>query len=106
MSCRMKRATRLVEGKVHRWAGAVSGQPGGFRVRNPRAAHVPEPVEHPGLVVAGDYLFDSTLNGVLRSASIATELLLDALQPVAHAFRPASLAARTGLKACATYGST
>ncbi len=97
---------RLVEGKVHRWAGAVSGQPGGFPVRNPRAAHVPEPAEHPGLVVAGDYLFDSTLNGVLRSAGIATELLLDALQPVAQAFRPASLAARAGLKAFATYGST
>ena len=68
---------RVVEGKVHRWAGAVSGQPGGFPVRDPRAAHQPEPVEHPGLVVVGDYLFDSTLNGVLRSAQIATELVHD-----------------------------
>ena len=65
-----------VEAKVHRWAGAVSGQPGGFRVRPAREAHQPEPVEHPGLAVVGDYLFDSTLNGVLRSASIATELIL------------------------------
>ena len=71
--------SRAVETKVHRWAGAVSGQPGGFRVRPPREAHQPEPVEHPGLAVVGDYLFDSTLNGVLRSASIATELILEAL---------------------------
>ena len=45
-----------------------------------RARHIaPEPVEHPGIVVVGDYLFDSTLNGVLRSANIATELLLDTI---------------------------
>jgi protoporphyrinogen oxidase len=67
---------RFLEGKVHRWAGAVSGQPGGFHVRPPREAHRPEPTEHPGLVVVGDYLFDSTLNGVLRSATIAAELLV------------------------------
>jgi monoamine oxidase len=66
---------RIVEGKVHRWAGAVSGQPGGRPLRDPASAHRPEPVEHPGLVVVGDYLFDSTLNGVLRSARIATDLL-------------------------------
>jgi monoamine oxidase len=66
---------RIIEGKVHRWAGAVSGQPGGYPLRDASAAHRPEPVEHPGLVVVGDYLFDSTLNGVLRSARIATDLL-------------------------------
>ena len=66
---------RIIEGKVHRWAGAVSGQPGGYPLRDASSAHRPEPVEHPGLVVVGDYLFDSTLNGVLRSARIATDLL-------------------------------
>jgi len=65
----------FVEAKVHRWAGALSGQPGGFRLRNPRVAHRPEPLRHPGVVVVGDYLFDSTLNGVLRSAGIAIDLL-------------------------------
>ena len=69
---------RVVEVKVHRWAGALSGQPGGWRIRNPRVAHQPEPVDHRGVVVAGDYLFDSTLNGVLRSASIAVDLLGEA----------------------------
>jgi monoamine oxidase len=71
---------QVVEGKVHRWAGAISGQPGGFPVREPSAAHQPEPVEHAGLVVVGDYLFDSTLNGVLRSAHIATGLVHDRLR--------------------------
>ena len=70
----------VIEGKVHRWAGAVSGHPGGFPVRDPCAAHQPEPVEHAGLVVVGDYLFDSTLNGVLRSAHIATGLVHDRLR--------------------------
>jgi hypothetical protein len=65
----------MLEGKVHRWAGAVSGQPGGSPLRDAATAHRPEPIEHPGLVVVGDYLFDSTLNGVLRSAHIATDLL-------------------------------
>ena len=65
----------MIEGKVHRWAGAVSGQPGGSPLRDAATAHRPEPIEHPGLVVVGDYLFDSTLNGVLRSAHIATDLL-------------------------------
>jgi monoamine oxidase len=71
-------SARFIEGKVHRWAGAVSGQPGGFRLRAPQEAHQPEPVDHPGIVVVGDYLFDSTLNGVLRSARIATDLLAEA----------------------------
>jgi monoamine oxidase len=66
---------RIIEGKVHRWAGAVSGQPGGCPLRDAASAHRPEPIEHPGLVVVGDYLFDSTLNGVLRSARIATDSL-------------------------------
>jgi hypothetical protein len=30
--------------------------------------HCPEPAEHPNLFLVGDYLFDSTLNGVLDSA--------------------------------------
>jgi monoamine oxidase len=66
---------RMIEAKVHRWAGALSGQPGGCPLRDPVTAHQPEPLEHPGLVVVGDYLFDSTLNGVLRSAQIVTDLL-------------------------------
>jgi monoamine oxidase len=71
-----KARRHLVEARVHRWAGALSGSPGGFPLRDPRAAHQPEPVEHPRLTMVGDYLFDSTLNGVLRSADIATDVVL------------------------------
>ena len=68
---------RFIEGKVHRWAGAVSAQPGGFPVRDARIAHRPEAAEHAGLFLVGDYLFDGTINGVLRSANVATDLLQD-----------------------------
>ena len=66
---------RMIEGKVHRWAGALSGRPGGCPLRDVTTAHQPEPFEHPGLAVVGDYLFDSTLNGVLRSAQVVCDLL-------------------------------
>lgn len=65
----------FIEGKVHRWAAAVNAQPGGLPVRDTRAAHVPEPTEHPGIFIVGDYLFDSTLNGVFDSANFATDML-------------------------------
>src|SRR5258708_2116150 len=39
---------------------------------NPR----PEPKAHPGLVVVGDYLFDSTLNGLLDSSDAATDIIV------------------------------
>jgi monoamine oxidase len=64
----------FLESKVHRWAGAVSAQPGG--VRDARAAHRPEAEEHPRLFLVGDYLFDSTLNGVYDSADLATDLMV------------------------------
>ncbi len=65
----------FIEGKVHRWAAAVNAQPGGLPVRETRSAHLPEAKEHPGIFIVGDYLFDSTLNGVLDSANFATDLL-------------------------------
>ncbi len=61
----------LRETRVHRWIGAVSGQPGGFSARSLDARHCPDPVGHPRLLLVGDYLFDSTLNGVLDSADYA-----------------------------------
>jgi monoamine oxidase len=63
----------LLEGRVHRWVGTVNGLPGGLPVKEPDSRHVPEPVEHPWLFVVGDYLFDSTLNGVLDSADVVAE---------------------------------
>lgn len=66
---------RFLEAKVHRWAGAVSGQPGGFPIRDMRSAHQPEPMQNANVFLVGDYLFDGTLNGVLRSATVASGLL-------------------------------
>lgn len=57
------------EGRVHRWPGAVSALPGGERLAPVDQRHRPEPIDHPDLFLVGDYLFDSTLNGVLDSAS-------------------------------------
>ena len=58
----------FLEGHVHRWVGAVNGIPGGITQQPIDRRHQPEPVEHPDCFVVGDYLFDSTLNGVLDSA--------------------------------------
>jgi phytoene dehydrogenase-like protein len=57
----------MVEARVHRWAGAVSGLPGGWSPLSLDRRHRPAPA-HPNLFLVGDYLFDSTLNGVLDSA--------------------------------------
>jgi monoamine oxidase len=65
----------FVEGRVHRWVGAVNGLPAGYPARDPDSRHRPEPIEHPNLFVVGDYLFDSTLNGVLDSADYVAEWL-------------------------------
>ena len=65
----------FMEARVHRWPASVSAQPGGLPVRDTRSAHLPDPRKHPGLFMVGDYLFDSTLNGVLDSADFATDLL-------------------------------
>jgi hypothetical protein len=59
----------FLEGRIHRWIGAVNALPGGIVPQNLDQRHQPEPVDHSNLFVVGDYLFDSTLNGVLDSAT-------------------------------------
>jgi predicted NAD/FAD-dependent oxidoreductase len=66
----------FVEGHVDRWIGSVNAQPGGIPLKGARRRHRPAPEEHPALVTVGDYLFDSTINGVMDSADIATDVLL------------------------------
>lgn len=58
----------LLEARVHRWTGAVSALPGGWRAPGIDRRHQPDPAGHPRCFVVGDYLYDSTLNGVLDSA--------------------------------------
>jgi monoamine oxidase len=68
-----------LEGRVHRWIGTVNGLPGGVPARDPELSHRPEPTQHPGLFVVGDYLFDSTINGVLDSAGHVVEVIVEDL---------------------------
>jgi len=60
---------QFIEGVVYRWIGAVNAMPSGIVPLNLDRRHQPEPIEHPNLFMVGDYLFDSTLNGVLDSAN-------------------------------------
>lgn len=69
----------FVEGRIHRWLSSVNALPGGLPVRNVLVNHKPEPKAHSGIVVVGDYLFDSTLNGLLDSSDAATDLILTEL---------------------------
>lgn len=70
----------IIEGRVHRWIGSVSGQPGGLPIQDIKIKHLVDPKNHPNFLMVGDYLFDSTLNGLIDSADIATKLLLENLQ--------------------------
>jgi hypothetical protein len=65
-----------IEGRVHRWLSSVNALPGGYPSVDVRERHLPNPAQHPGLFLVGDYLFDSTLNGVLDSADFVTDSLV------------------------------
>jgi monoamine oxidase/SAM-dependent methyltransferase len=76
----------FMEGKIHRWLSSVNALPGGLPVRDVMSNHRPEPKQHPGLVVVGDYLFDSTLNGLLDSSDAATDIILTELMRLRRAY--------------------
>src|SRR4029077_19168927 len=48
----------------------------GLPARDVMTNHRPDPKRHPGIVVVGDYLFDSTLNGLLDSSDAATDIIV------------------------------
>lgn len=62
-------ATPPLEHRVHRWPSAVNALPGGTTPWPIDRRHRPAADHHPDLHVVGDYLYDSTLNGVLDSAA-------------------------------------
>ena len=70
----------LLEGHVHRWINAVSALPGGEQPTRLDLRHQPDPADHPRLFVTGDYLFDSTLNGVLDSAECVASWIVAELE--------------------------
>lgn len=76
---------RVIEARVHRWVGAVSAAPGGWIPLSPDRRHQPS-AEHPNLFVVGDYLYDSTLNGVLDSAEYVAGWVAARHEP--HGNRP------------------
>lgn len=80
----------LVDGRVHRWIGEVSAWPGGVPSLPLDARHQPCGAEFPRLFVVGDYLFDSTLNGVLDSASYVAEWLASELNTPSAESNPAA----------------
>lgn len=65
---------QLIESRVHRWVGTVNALPGGRPIRGRKERHYVSKKDHPGLLMVGDYLFDSTVNGALASAGVAAKL--------------------------------
>ena len=66
----------VLDRRIRRWVGRVSAVPGGMPLRPRRINHYPDPIHAPGMVVVGDYLFDATLNGVMDSAEVASDIIL------------------------------
>jgi len=88
----------FLEGVVHRWIDSVNAMPGGLQSHNLDVRHRPEPVEHPHLFAVGDYLFDTTLNGVLDSAEYVAAWIA-ALLIENHACPPKTTPKRTRSRA-------
>ena len=65
----------LRECRVHRWAGAVSARPGRPAHDDAEGLLLLDRSGRGDLWVVGDYLFDVTLNGVLRSATAVADLI-------------------------------
>ena len=66
----------LLDRRVHRWMASVSAIPGGLPARPRAINHRPDPIHTPGLIMVGDYMFDATINGVMDSAEVGTDIIL------------------------------
>ena len=77
----------FIQGRVNRWAGAINGLPGGHPVQETLQRHQPS-ARDPNLFVVGDYLFDSTLNGVFDSADFVAHKLLTQIRKEEYFARP------------------
>ena len=68
VSDRFRRADGELPNRRSLASAAACLRVAGFPMREPESRHYPDVAGHPDLYVVGDYLFDSTLNGVLDSA--------------------------------------
>jgi monoamine oxidase/SAM-dependent methyltransferase len=87
----------IVDRRIHRWMASVNAMPGGARARPRAKNHRPDPLNSPGLVVVGDYLFDATLNGVLDSADAGTDIILSEVLKSRHARRQEAIGASAAM---------
>jgi protoporphyrinogen oxidase len=71
--------SHFLEGRVHRWLNAVNALPGGHTSLPIPQRHCPEPIRHDQLWIVGDYLYDSTINGVFDSADYVTDAIAAAV---------------------------
>jgi ubiquinone/menaquinone biosynthesis C-methylase UbiE len=94
----------FLEGRVHRWVGTISGQPGGQPAHETRQRHLVDPQGHPGLYLVGDYLFDSTINGVYDSAHFVTDMILTHLRKQKYATQAAQASRAKPITAGGTNG--
>ncbi|HZZ81407.1 MAG TPA: methyltransferase domain-containing protein, partial [Gemmataceae bacterium] len=95
-------ADLFVEGRVHRWIGTINGLPGGNPTHEIRYRHVIDGTGHPGLYLMGDYLFDSTVNGVYDSADFVTDMILTDLRRQKYARQLSDATAYLGEEETAT----
>jgi monoamine oxidase/SAM-dependent methyltransferase len=71
----------VVDRRIHRWMASVNAIPGGLKTRHRMKNHRPAPALLPGVIMVGDYMFDATLNGVMDSADVGSDIILaDLLQ--------------------------
>jgi len=71
--------SHFLEGRVHRWLHAVNALPGGRTSLPIQQRHCPEPTFHDNLWIVGDYLYDSTINGVFDSADYVSDAIAAAV---------------------------
>ena len=100
-SMRQDAEDHFIEGQVDRYIGSINAQPGGWPAEELRGEHTPDPKEHPGIFLVGDYFFDSTLNAALMSAGVAVEILMEHLDikpsPASDAVEELTTGGSTGL---------
>ena len=80
----------LIEGRVHRWVGTINGLPGGSPTHDTKIRHRPASDTDPNLFMVGDYLYDSTLNGVFDSADYVASVLLTSIRKEEYEIRMAA----------------